>query len=833
MNPIAARELLQHTEFVRRVALALCADESGADDLVQETWLTALTRERPEGSRLRGWLGGVTRNLARQGRRGASRRDVRERSVALAEAQPSTSSAVERMETHKQVVSAILGLPAAAREVIVLSYFDGLPPREIASRLGVPVETVRSRVKRARARLREQLADEYESQPALVCALTELARQGVSEVALATSAATLVPAGGMIALAAVMTAVTGVGAWLLLVAPTNDVATPVSQETAGLTLVRPEPDRVSTPAGTRRALEAQPEVSAIQPGGTLGASRDEVARAPLLGTLIVRDVDGHELASENGEFTILPIGPTPHPARLVPFQAGRFRLEDVPAGRIRIQRASTALEDGPRPVVFESAQFEHRPGEALLLVGHYVPDSTLRVVDASTGAELDSVSVLPREGHVEQLHPGPFNSAALCVRNRPSPVRLPRTRSIRSYWVTAPGHTWCHLKVDHDRGGERTVRLQPAGHLAIEASGHDETFAIFLRVYDRVTNRVAASCSLDFNDAGPTFQGFGGIAVGDYSVRAEIGELDDPPTVLDEQVVSVLAGMTTDVFLEPISRGIPEAVAVSGTIVLPSGHEGLPVSLKILPANGARLRRWDTGAIDYAAMKWIDGADGVLTWYAERLTPGRYLFLVRPIQYGVLVDVPLTPIEDVRIELPRLQEVLVRVSEATSAVPVPDARLRWKRDLPVEAGPEGWVTLAMDPRSDHATLLVPPGPILVSADAPLHGQSFRSATIGNQPMELTLELPRSLLLEIVLRDGKANVPWVDGTTCTIQPVGGGGPRTCTANGDGRMRATVKQPGLYEVTVLAPEGYLPPAPALTRVAEGEAARLVIELSRSVP
>ena len=55
------RALLEHLDWVRRLARRLVRDESLADDLCQETWLTALRHPPAAGLPLRGFLAGVRR----------------------------------------------------------------------------------------------------------------------------------------------------------------------------------------------------------------------------------------------------------------------------------------------------------------------------------------------------------------------------------------------------------------------------------------------------------------------------------------------------------------------------------------------------------------------------------------------------------------------------------------------------------------------------------------------------------------------------------------------------------------------------------------------------
>ena len=57
---IAEGDILQHAEWVRRLALALVRDPDDADELAQETWEAALSRPPRESGPLRPWLAGVS-----------------------------------------------------------------------------------------------------------------------------------------------------------------------------------------------------------------------------------------------------------------------------------------------------------------------------------------------------------------------------------------------------------------------------------------------------------------------------------------------------------------------------------------------------------------------------------------------------------------------------------------------------------------------------------------------------------------------------------------------------------------------------------------------------
>jgi RNA polymerase sigma factor (sigma-70 family) len=91
----------------------------------------------------------AARNLAIKRLRGDRRRVRREETVARPEGVPSDADVLERERLRRGVVDAVLALPEPYRATLLLRYFEDLPPREIARRTGVPVETVRTRTRRA------------------------------------------------------------------------------------------------------------------------------------------------------------------------------------------------------------------------------------------------------------------------------------------------------------------------------------------------------------------------------------------------------------------------------------------------------------------------------------------------------------------------------------------------------------------------------------------------------------------------------------------------------------------------------------------------------------
>ncbi|MEM7263898.1 MAG: RNA polymerase sigma factor, partial [Planctomycetota bacterium] len=150
--------LLDHHGALRSLARSLVLDDATADDVVQEAWLAALKArdvETPES-----WMPSVVRNLAKRTFRELARRRKREGAVAAPEAATAESS-IEALESQRRVIDAVLALDSAQRDVIVLRYFEELSAAEIGRRLDVPAATVRTRLKRGLAALRERLDRVY------------------------------------------------------------------------------------------------------------------------------------------------------------------------------------------------------------------------------------------------------------------------------------------------------------------------------------------------------------------------------------------------------------------------------------------------------------------------------------------------------------------------------------------------------------------------------------------------------------------------------------------------------------------------------------------------
>jgi RNA polymerase sigma-70 factor (ECF subfamily) len=155
-DSLTVEALLGELTWLRALARRLL-DEHAADDASQATLLTALERRPDLGQGLRPWLTRVLRNLSLRQRRDETRRRRREDAVRRSEAIASTDEVVVRAAAQRAVVDAVMELAEPYRTTVLLRFFEELPPRAVAERMGVPVDTVHTRLRRALERLRERL----------------------------------------------------------------------------------------------------------------------------------------------------------------------------------------------------------------------------------------------------------------------------------------------------------------------------------------------------------------------------------------------------------------------------------------------------------------------------------------------------------------------------------------------------------------------------------------------------------------------------------------------------------------------------------------------------
>jgi RNA polymerase sigma-70 factor (ECF subfamily) len=159
----------RYSRLVFSLALHSVGDRAAAEEITQDVFLRAWQRARQyraERAKVSTWLTSITRHRAiDQLRRRGSRPEMR--SVAWAEIPPEAEPSINGPEEsaaltmeRTRVRAAIARLSVTQKQVLALAYFQGLTQSQIAETLGLPLGTVKTRIRLGMQKLREMLRED-------------------------------------------------------------------------------------------------------------------------------------------------------------------------------------------------------------------------------------------------------------------------------------------------------------------------------------------------------------------------------------------------------------------------------------------------------------------------------------------------------------------------------------------------------------------------------------------------------------------------------------------------------------------------------------------------
>lgn len=154
--------VIAYRDQVFRLALRMCGNEADADEVAQEAFLSAwkaLPNFRGD-SQFSTWLYQLTSHAAidllRREKRQIAAEDITE--VSVSDPAPSPQQQAERSETRQAVRDAMGQLSPEYRQIVVLRFLQELSYEEIGAVLKLPPGTVKSRLNRAKAQLKDILS---------------------------------------------------------------------------------------------------------------------------------------------------------------------------------------------------------------------------------------------------------------------------------------------------------------------------------------------------------------------------------------------------------------------------------------------------------------------------------------------------------------------------------------------------------------------------------------------------------------------------------------------------------------------------------------------------
>ncbi len=722
--PPGTEALLVHRAFLVHIARGLL-NHHDAEDAVQESYLKAMKRPMQYGSSPRAWLGAIARNTSRRlAKRESMRSTVEQRGRRSDSRVPSPTDVLEREETRRRVVAAILGLPDNDREVLLLRFYEEHSPREISHALSMPIETVRSRIKRALARLRRVLQQDT-STDWHHWATGMLPRGGM--LGAATSIAEL---GGILAMkklvaAAVVCVLFAASVWVahryLESSPT--VSDDLSTRTHSSASAKADDERASRPVLRPGAGTESTTKNIAFPHGTVHGVVVDIRGAPVVGAAIrtawtrddrwfmtMRQASQMAKTDERGRFCLAP---TKHIDRVHASARGFVGASvywtggDAPV-RLVLRRANTSVRgtvinaDGngvPRATVHVFTPEGHQHG----VVGHTdakgrysVPfitgiDSYLRVwasgyldnsvrlfglrSDAHDAGDIVLQPAYRVEGRVTDLATGEAVADARITThemfgkpvrtNADGQFRFQATSELSEVRILKEGYGGSNAPIEFSDGTGRV-------DVGISPRSKAEVFGTVLAPNGRA---VRGACVNMLGKHEPVRTDANG------AFRITIYRARDATSWIVARAPNLLPEIVEAKPEQPLEIRLGHAVPVKGTVRLPSGRPATAAHIQVSP-----LRDSDNQSMSaiFGNKRFI--VDGQGRFHISELPVGRYRFRAipghgdnaTPTHVDVTVRANL-PTRDVELKLPPGLEITGTVSDVSGNA-IPFASVRTTQD---------------------------------------------------------------------------------------------------------------------------------------------------------
>jgi len=837
-------EWLNHARALRQLAASLVGDEHEANDLVQETWLRSSDEQRSKGP----WLRTVLRNLVRDRSRERARRAWSERNAARDEGLPSSAEMAERLDVAQRVAFEVARLPDPYRTVIHLRYFEGLSPEEISRRGRIPLETVRTRLRRGLAQLRARMDGAYGGRrEAWSVALGALAWRGKPAL-LAKVGGAMASAGGVLMSAKLLFAAALVAAGSVYVWQRSS-----SVETTEHALV--SSTKPSDPSLERTELAALDDTQRSTPRevapATEAAASANVADASIevRGTVVITDENGKEHTNEAGVLKIAAgTNEAEAKARDVAFEHGQWSTRVAPGEWIAfvslISNQREAALPSPKPIV--------PAGQPIVVRGEWTKRGRLRVIDAVTKKDLSDVEVRcsARGWRAnEWTHPGDDERIQTVIDHAISPFDLPESTRYTAYWVHAPQHAWARIDFNHKTGGQRTIELAPTPSSVVVAIDGDLPKNAIVRLYPTEKTRidVAGGTGIAFSmpepdrmpswlavvsarasTMGPTR--IDDLQSGKYLATVEVGEYEDKLRV-GEAPVEVKPGETAHVTVpsDPSLLDVPRT-HLFGTVKIPEGIDRANCILRLARVGGGDKGFQET----LIEMSYAQSDRDTLKWDAGKLRTGDYIAYFSGIQHRELIHAPGPDETRVSLVIPPLVTVTVEVVDAANGASIEPDRLQWS-DGAIEGVSQNMsVQLHRNPKTGRFEFVAPQGNVEVYCNTRGYEAAQQKLALSGSAMKCRLELHRATAIHVVMREDDAaiDVGYAFLSNVLARPESTQGhPYNALGSTGNETTCFVDAPGRYRIEFPALTGFEPIEPRSVDVAAGETVELVVRVKRN--
>ncbi|TAJ25423.1 MAG: hypothetical protein EPO68_00070 [Planctomycetota bacterium] len=561
------------------------------------------------------------------------------------------------------------------------------------------------------------------------------------------------------------------------------------------------------------------------------------------GTLIVNDPDGRPLPAQSGSFSLVAwTGGRGwhHPVRI---QSGAWQV--VVTNASSVDAVSIENFECDNQVVTLSEPRERAPWPAsntLALRARAAHPSILTVVEAGSRVPLSGVTLVRDGEHsfTNVVHPGnpfggdelghdlasPIDIDALLVlvsRDRPLPVL-----------VGAPGFAWKRVEIDLWTGGAREIALERGGELIVTAHGPVPNDAAELRLYEADPRLLVSAMPLVVGRAAS----FAGLAPGEYTLRAELGEWFSRPLVLAEARARIEVGVSSELVLALGAEPQIASAEVRGRVLVPDAwvtfaEMQLGVTLTrqdaVVPGLGSRqtgfARRAPTRRDGYTTFEWTLGEVPV-GWYQLEIS--------RP-ALSTLVEVRTGRTNEFELVAPAPIQLQVIAVDAATGLDIEDATVAWWLDGPRELHIETTTNSVAHPSGRGRLVEVPAAKITVSIVTDEHVPYEVGLDLGATaaPLAHVARLQRACGVVLSMQSGGADMPfpnrwhgWLD------QPPDVG--RVVAVRSDRfRFHITVDAPGRYAFEYPQLAGFRTVPTQHVDIPAGRFVEHVVQLERETP
>ncbi|MEM6672305.1 MAG: RNA polymerase sigma factor [Planctomycetota bacterium] len=868
-TPLTPELALRHHAWVRSLAAALVREPALADDVAQETWMRAMSNPPPEGASWRAWLGGIARRVASDARVSDGRRRRREGESARPEAMDSVTDLIGRVEEERALVERVLQLDEPYRATILRRFFDDWSVDQIARASDVPQSTVRTRLRRGLALLRERVegergADSRRWLSAIASAPAAglgLSSAPAAPLALSAPALTFLPALAVKIFAVVLTAA------LLVVLVLSRAADPTlespERETGVERLLARDSSALAMEEGTESTLlvpEPRPDeslrtrIEGTAESATAPREQEGGEVALFAGTIVRLNEDGSRSERLSGVLHAAVLANSGGTSVEIDVVDGAFELlvrvdeegkvlhaesrREYPGGIDELRCECKSFEvEGLGAMLFGDAErgqpLADNPSYPALSTGVPLavlpaPIVTLHVRDAASGMPLTGVEVRAstRMQHSRMAHPRGSRSETL-IEGATSPVSLrPNASTAGRRGVTlivrAERYGWKALTVDFLNSTERTLELSPGGDLALTFAGEVPDKAA-LRLRDPALPGLLCDVSL----RGASEVHLDSLSPGTYDARVELGPWYSAPIVLGSETVDVRPGQTTmrTIDVEPV--GQVTIASFEGVFVLPVEWGGDRPKLVV-----QRMTPSKTGANEWAMIRdgeldELEDSPGHYRFERHDLEVGRYELSYHRFSSKLVFDLPAEGRSDLYFEVPPPVEIAVHVVDAETGLAATDVEsISWHVTWPEGANFGTSQTAEVDQATGVCQLRVPRDSIDVSAN----GASWGRLTIplATDGLQVQLDVQRRTSASIVLRSGAQSIPWPNGAGWNVSALDGEGHFSASGTNGGEPWFGVTEPGRYRIAIPSIDGFEDHEPVEVELTAGKRTRVEVEL-----